>query len=175
MSNDQIEALGAGGALAAKNALSQPAENYVNDANIEMQWAMKAFKHAEVYYNLISSVDSTSLKLTKHDDEILENFKKDFPDFKIDKFEEGDLKSDTAKSKWRPFCNHFDGTVEDFNYGTLLRLDCTKDYSEENSTLATKIQFYAIEIARNRAGLNLINRKKLESKQNEMTREESKS
>lgn len=27
----------------------------------------------------------------------------------------------------------FDGVVEDFNYGTLLRLDCTKDYTEENT------------------------------------------
>ncbi|XP_033102809.1 protein PBDC1-like [Anneissia japonica] len=132
-----------------------------------MQWAMKAFKHAEVYYNLISSVDSRSLKLTKHDDEILEHFNKDFPDFNIQKFDEDDLKTESAKFKWRPFCNHFDGTVEDFNFGTLLRLDCSKDYSEENSTLATRIQFYAIEIARNRAGLNLVNRKKGERKEND--------
>lgn len=34
---------------------------------------------------------------------------------------------------WRPFCNQFEGQVEDFNYGTLLRLDCEKDYTEENT------------------------------------------
>ena len=34
---------------------------------------------------------------------------------------------------WRPFCNEFEGLVEDFNYGTLLRLDCEKDYTEENT------------------------------------------
>ncbi|XP_033118615.1 protein PBDC1-like [Anneissia japonica] len=88
---------GAGGALAVQNALSQPADKYVNDSSLEMQWAMKAFKHAEVYYNLISSVDSRSLKLTKHDDEILEHFKKDFPDFNIQKFDEDDLKTESAK------------------------------------------------------------------------------
>lgn len=35
--------------------------------------------------------------------------------------------------RWRPFCNQFEGIVEDFNYGTLLRLDCEKDYSEVNT------------------------------------------
>lgn len=27
----------------------------------------------------------------------------------------------------------FDGIVEDFNYGTLLRLDCSQGYTEENT------------------------------------------
>lgn len=39
--------------------------------------------------------------------------------------------------KWRPFCNHFESLVEDFNYGTLLRLDCEKDYTEENTIFGT--------------------------------------
>ena len=44
--------------------------------------------------------------------------------------------------------------VEDFNFATLLRLDCTGDYSEANTILVTRAQFVAIEIARNREGLN---------------------
>lgn len=73
--------------------------------------------------------------------------------------------------------------MEDFNLGTLLRLDCRRGYSEENSVLgerragrraagwggggpvtapprlpllsaAPRIQFLAIEIARNREGCN---------------------
>ncbi|KAG7263717.1 hypothetical protein CRUP_017688 [Coryphaenoides rupestris] len=55
---------------------------------------------------------------------------------------------------WRPFCNQFEGVIEDFNYGTLLRLDCEKDYTEENTIFATRIQFFAIEISRNREGFN---------------------
>lgn len=35
--------------------------------------------------------------------------------------------------KWRPFCLRFEGVVEDFNYGTLLRLDCRQGYTEENT------------------------------------------
>ncbi|NXR65589.1 PBDC1 protein, partial [Rhadina sibilatrix] len=56
--------------------------------------------------------------------------------------------------KWRPFCLRFEGLVEDFNFGTLLRLDSRRDYSEENTILAPRIQFLAIEIARNREGCN---------------------
>jgi len=55
--------------------------------------------------------------------------------------------------KWRPFCDSFKH-VEDFSFATLLRLDSTGDYSEANSIIVTKIQFYAIEVARNREGCN---------------------
>lgn len=72
--------------------------------------------------------------------------------------------------------------MEDFNYGTLLRLDSRREYTEENTIFggkrgegapggdpkstdfpgvhpfpafsATRIQFFAIEIARNREGWN---------------------
>lgn len=44
--------------------------------------------------------------------------------------------------------------MEDFSFATLLRLDASKDYSEENSIIVTKIQFYAIELARNKEGHN---------------------
>jgi hypothetical protein len=37
---------------------------------------------------------------------------------------------------------------------TLMRIDSSLDYSEENTTIAPRIQFYAIEIARNREGHN---------------------
>ena len=42
--------------------------------------------------------------------------------------------------------------VEDFSLGCLVRLDAEGEYSEENSSLVSKIQFYAVEVARNREG-----------------------
>ncbi|KAI4875239.1 hypothetical protein NFI96_010703 [Prochilodus magdalenae] len=147
---------GVEGATAAAHALSLPAEAYGNDAQLEVMWAMKAYNHAEVYFNLISSVDPKFLKLTKSDDMIYTKFREDFPDFDIKILDPELLKSPEAKEKWRPFCNHFEHLVEDFNYGTLLRLDCEKDYTEENTIFATRIQFFAIEIARNREGYNNI-------------------
>ncbi|XP_030841146.1 protein PBDC1 isoform X1 [Strongylocentrotus purpuratus] len=140
-------------------APTNPADELGNREDVELAWAVKAYHHAETYFNLISSLDSTALRLTKHDDEIHQHFKHDFPDMKIDIIDPDDLKSDEAKKKWRVFCNHFDGTVEDFNYGTILRLNCTEDYSEKNSIFVTRVQFFAIEIARNRGGLNLALRK----------------
>ncbi|VDO93063.1 unnamed protein product [Schistosoma margrebowiei] len=56
--------------------------------------------------------------------------------------------------KWRPFCNEFEKKVEDFNFGTLLRLDASKGYCPENTCIVPRIQFLALEIARNRLGIN---------------------
>lgn len=103
------------------------------------------------------------------------------PTFGFPNFEGPNFQSPPAQ-KWRPFCLRFEGLVEDFNYGTLLRLDSRREYSEENTIFgekrglrgrgrtptpqihpgvdlfpffsATRIQFFAIEIARNREGCN---------------------
>uniref|UniRef100_A0A671QH66 Protein PBDC1-like n=1 Tax=Sinocyclocheilus anshuiensis TaxID=1608454 RepID=A0A671QH66_9TELE len=130
---DVLASLGVEGATAAAHALSLPAEAYGNDAQLEVMWAMKAYNHAEVYYNLISSVDPKLLKLTKSDEQIYTKFREAFPDLSIEVLDPELLKSADAKEKWRPFCNQFEGVVEDFNYGTLLRLDCQKDYTEVNT------------------------------------------
>ncbi|KAL2768526.1 protein PBDC1 isoform 1, partial [Daubentonia madagascariensis] len=140
--------------VSVAHALSLSAESYGNDPDIEMAWAMRAMQHAEVYYKLISSVDPQFLKLTKVDDQIYSEFRENFEKLRIDILDPEELKSESAKEKWRPFCLKFDGIVEDFNYGTLLRLDCSQGYTEENTIFAPRIQFFAIEIARNREGYN---------------------
>ncbi|EHB01907.1 hypothetical protein GW7_10401 [Heterocephalus glaber] len=140
--------------VSVAQALSLPAESFGNDPDIEMAWAMRAMQHAEFYYKLISSVDPRFLKLTKVNDQIYSEFREHFEKLKIDVLDPEELKSELAKEKWRPFCLKFDGSVEDFNYGTLLRLDCSQGYTEENTSFAPRIQFYAIEIAQNREGYN---------------------
>lgn len=40
-------------------------ETAENNPDIEKQWAVKAFDHAETYMRLLSAVDSTRLRLTK--------------------------------------------------------------------------------------------------------------
>uniref|UniRef100_A0A4W5QN59 Polysaccharide biosynthesis domain containing 1 n=1 Tax=Hucho hucho TaxID=62062 RepID=A0A4W5QN59_9TELE len=109
---------GVEGATAATQAWSLPAEADGND-----WWAMKAYNHADIYFNLISSVDPSNLKLTKVDDRIYTSFKESFSDLNIKNLDPDMLKTAEAKEKWPPFCNQFDGVVEDFNYGTLLQLD----------------------------------------------------
>ncbi|KAM3659340.1 protein PBDC1 isoform 1-T1 [Ammospiza maritima maritima] len=149
-----LAGLGPGEAAAAAQALSLPAESFGNDPRVELAWAMKAHQHAEVYFNLISSVEPKFLKLTQVDERIYEEFRRTFRNLRVDVLDPEELKSEAAKEKWRPFCLSFEGVVEDFNFGTLLRLDSRGEYSEENSILATRIQFLAIEIARNREGCN---------------------
>ena len=115
-------------------------------------------------------------RLSQNDDEIYGKFRADFPDMTVAKLDEmKDLKSPEMKEKWRGFCEEFKH-VEDYSFATLIRLDsrweprngCSKresvrnhvyyihsqDYEEANSVIVTKIQFYAIELARNREGHN---------------------
>jgi len=148
------QGVGAEGLMAAASTLAMPGEEFGNDERVEALWAIKAMEHAEVYFNLLCSVDPKMLKLSKNDDEIYAEFRKVFPDMPIAKLDEQNhLKSPAMKEKWRSFCNGFKH-VEDFSFGCLLRLDSQGEYSEENSSLVSKIQFYAVEVARNREGLN---------------------
>ncbi|XP_050396470.1 protein PBDC1 [Patella vulgata] len=137
----------------AVGASLQSPEDLGNREDVELQWAIKASNHAETYFNLITSVDPSVLRLTKQDDEIYSQFRTEFKDFKVDIIDVAELKSAEAKIKWRAFCESFKD-MDDYNYGSLLRIDCKKDYTESNSIFALRIQFLAIEIARNREGYN---------------------
>ncbi|VDN99469.1 unnamed protein product [Rodentolepis nana] len=131
------------------------AENYVNEESVELSWAIAAYDHAEVHYDILSAVpDAKILRLSPFDDKIYAAFCKAFPDFDVDRFTEDDIKSDEKKVLWREFCDSFEGVVDDFNRGTLLRLDSSQEYSETNTCIVPRVQYLAIEIARNRRGIN---------------------
>nr|CAD7458872.1 unnamed protein product [Timema tahoe] len=163
--------VGAESLMAGAGILSRSADEFDNDPSVEAMWAIKAMEHAEVYFNILCSLDPKLLRLTPHDNAIYTAFREEFPDLKLGKLTEEDLKSTEAKQvlaakldllmtvpstslKWRPFCEQFKDIIEDFSFGTLLRLDSEGEYSKENSILVSRIQFYAIELARNREGLN---------------------
>ncbi|KAK4705955.1 hypothetical protein P7C70_g235, partial [Phenoliferia sp. Uapishka_3] len=136
------------------------AEEAPNAEEIEMQFAVVAFEQAETYFNLITAVRPSTLKrLTKFDDEIIEAFTAAFPelannDEALKNLNEEEMKSPEGKKRWREFLMPFDGKVDDYNFGTLIRADCTDDYTQANSIFGLRLQFYAIEILRNRRGLN---------------------
>lgn len=115
-------------------------------------------------FQILCSVDPKFLRLTLCDEEIYKTFRERFPNMKVDKIDEDEFKSSQEKEKWRPFCEQFKDNVEDYSFGTLLRADCTEDYTEKNSILTTRIQFFAIELARNREGFNDCVRKKFKSR-----------
>lgn len=104
-------------------------------------------------FNLLCSVDPRFLKLSPFDDIIYKAFRDDFPDLKIDILDENELKSNNAKAKWRSFIEKFD-KLDDFSFGTLLRTTAGKEFGPDNSTFVVRIQWLAVEIARNREGCN---------------------
>ncbi|GAA5879407.1 hypothetical protein JCM1840_006037 [Sporobolomyces johnsonii] len=136
------------------------AEEAQNDEAIEMQFAVMCMEQAETYFNLITKMQPSTLKrLTKWDDEIMEAFAKHFPDLvdndaKLRQLNEDELKSPEGKKRWREFMMPFEKKIDEYNFGTLIRANCEDDYSQDNSIFGYRLQFYAIEIARNRRGLN---------------------
>ncbi|KAM6901449.1 protein PBDC1 [Lycodopsis pacificus] len=125
-SEEALASLGVGGASAAAHALSLPADAYGNDPRLEVMWAMKAYNHAEVYFNLISSVDPKFLKLTKLDDKIYSSFRETFKELDIKLLKPDDLKSDEAKE-----------------VGTTPHLSAT---SQSNTSLKTPVFTYSTKL-----------------------------
>ncbi|TVY40591.1 Protein PBDC1-like protein [Lachnellula subtilissima] len=72
----------------------------------------------------------------KMDDDIYEHLKTDFPEFDPAKtIDEDEMKSKTGKERWR-------------------KGDPKWEYGKDETIFVPRMQFYAIEIARNRSGLN---------------------
>jgi len=134
------------------------AANAPNSEDIEKQFAVKCMEHAETYWNLITGIQPAKLKLTKHDDALASTFLEAFPEYKESEklavIRDDDIKSVAMKNRWRTFFKEWEKTLEDYNFGTLLRSDCRQDYSESNSIFVLRIQFLIFEILRNRTGLN---------------------
>ncbi|KAL5289329.1 PBDC1 family protein [Megaselia abdita] len=141
------------------DVLSRPADEFGNDGLVEEIWAKSAAEHAEVFFNLISTLDPKTIQLTPYDDVIYTTFRQDFPNLDVSVLSDDILKEPSEKIRWRSFCDKFN-KVEDFSFGTLLRADASLDNSPENTLLVVRIQFLAIEIARNREGFNDSIRKK---------------
>ncbi|CAL9738488.1 hypothetical protein MOSE0_N12552 [Monosporozyma servazzii] len=140
--------------MSAKTFDANEADNL---EDIERSFAVIAVEQAETYWSLLTKMKGSKLRLTKYDDDIYNKFIEHFPEYKdierVRKFDEEELKSKIAKERWRKYIALFE-TIEDYNFGTLLRTDSTEEYGQHGTIFAVRIQFYAFEIARNRHGLN---------------------
>ncbi|KAI5808584.1 polysaccharide biosynthesis-domain-containing protein [Peziza echinospora] len=131
------------------------AEDAVNHQDIERQFAVKAVLHAQTYWNILEKVKGSELRLTKMDNEIYEHFKLDFPELDVSKvIDEDSMKSKAGKERWRKFMLAYEKKIDDYNFGTLMRNDPAAEYTETTTIFVQRMQFYAIEIARNKLGLN---------------------
>lgn len=119
------------------------------------------------YWAILEKMRGSKLRLTKMDDEIYGHFKKEFPEFDPkETINEDKMKSKEGKERWRNFMMTYEKTVEDYNYGTMLRSNPKFEYGEKETIFgslallstaersadqgntAMRMQFYAIEIAR---------------------------
>lgn len=88
------------------------------------------------------------------DDELYKKFRETFPHLKVETLKDEDLKSESAKNLWRPFLMSFENRVPQWNMLTLLRGNSKEDYTEENTLVVPRIQFFCIEVARLKEGHN---------------------
>lgn len=135
------------------------AETAENNPDIEKQWAVKTFEHAETYsQTLIATIPQRIILTTKEtDDKIYLHFRNVFPLLNVNVLDEEEWKSETGKATWRLFVNVYEGVVEDWNFGSMVRVNASNPaYGDEgeNAMFVTRVQFCAVEIARNREGCN---------------------
>ncbi|KAH6957993.1 polysaccharide biosynthesis-domain-containing protein [Ilyonectria robusta] len=131
------------------------AENAENNEDIEKQFAVKVVQHMQTYWSILEMVKGSTLRLTKIDDEIYEHLKADFPEFDpAATINEDEMKSKQGKDRWRKFLMAYEKKVDDYNFGTMVRNDAKAEYEENTTVFVPRMQFYAVEIARNRNGLN---------------------
>ncbi|KAK2761306.1 hypothetical protein FQN54_001828 [Arachnomyces sp. PD_36] len=126
-----------------------------NFEDMEKQFAVKAVQQMTTYWSILEKLPGSKLRLTKMDDEILEHLRRAFPEFDpAETIDEDKMKSKEGKKRWREFMMEYEKKIEDYNFGTMLRASPRFEYGEKETIFAWRMQFYAIEIARNRAGLN---------------------
>ncbi|KAL1844001.1 hypothetical protein VTJ49DRAFT_6405 [Mycothermus thermophilus] len=126
-----------------------------NLEDIEKQFAVKVVQHMQTYWSILERVKGSSLRLTKYDDDIYEHLKRDFPEFDpAETIDEDKMKSKEGKERWRNFMMVYEKKIDDYNFGTMLRSNPKWEYGQEETIFVPRMQFYAIEIARNRLGLN---------------------
>ncbi|EAQ83417.1 hypothetical protein CHGG_09821 [Chaetomium globosum CBS 148.51] len=131
------------------------AEEADNLEDIEKQFAVKVVQHMQTYWSILERVKGSSLRLTRMDDDIYEHLKRDFPEFDpAETIDEDQMKSKEGKERWRNFMMVYEKKVDDYNFGTMMRSNPKWEYGREETIFVPRMQFYAVEIARNRAGLN---------------------
>lgn len=135
------------------------AENADNFEDIEKQFAVKAVQHLEIYWKMLTLRPGSQTSFTKIDEQIFTHLCIAFPQFSTREgassvLDEDEMKSAGGKKAWRDFMMTYAKTVDDYNFGSLLRKDPKQGYEQENTIFVPRMQFLAIEIARNKFSVN---------------------
>lgn len=131
-----------------------------NDEHIEQRWAEDAYKYAETYERLLKAVTNGNIeklrkfRFTGQDDAMYAVFRERFPNLNVKYIDVDALKSTKSKQEWFGVLESFKDKLKDYNRGTLLRIDSSKNFGPTNSCVVPRSQFYCIELARCREGFN---------------------
>lgn len=74
------------------------------------------------------------------DDEIYADFTETFPEIDVQHLDEQHFKTDAAKAKWRDWINKYEKRVNEYNFGSLIRIDPRDDYTEQNTMFGIRMQ-----------------------------------
>lgn len=86
------------------------------------------------YWAILEKMKGSGLRLTKMDDDIYDHFKREFPNFDPkETIDEDKMKSKEGKEKWRNFMMVYEKTVDDYNFGTMLRANPKFEYGEKET------------------------------------------
>ena len=86
------------------------------------------------YWAILEKMKGSQLRLTNRDAEIHEHFKREFPYFDPkETIDEDKMKSKEGKEKWRTFMMAYEETVDDYNFGTMLRSNPKFEYGEKET------------------------------------------
>ena len=95
---------------------------------------MVVVEHMETYWKILEKLPGSKLRLTKMDDEILEHFNKDFPDFDLKgTINEDEMKSKAGKERWRNFSMAYEKKIEDYNFGAMVRNNAAVEYDQDTT------------------------------------------
>ena len=114
-----------------------------NDPHLEEQWAENAVKYSEKLEELILAAEPAQLpsfRFTPNDDKLYNRFLREFSGLRVDVLDVNELKSQREKLRWYNFLQqnkHL--SPEDYNMGTLIRIDSQQKFGPQNSTIVPRL------------------------------------
>ena len=95
------------------------------------------------YWAILEKMRGSKLRLTKMDDDIYDHFKREFPEFDPkETINEDQMKSKEGKERWRNFMMTYEKSVDDYNFGTMLRSNPKFEYGEKETIFGLQALFH---------------------------------
>ncbi|KAJ3366664.1 polysaccharide biosynthesis domain containing protein 1 [Allomyces javanicus] len=120
----------------------------------QLTWAHRAMAFASTHSKRLAKYGCKT-HLTKIDQELAKAVRATFPTIDLLTLDVAQFTDEEVKRKWAALAQQYAASLpNDWRELTLLRIRAAQDYTDTNSFVVTRGQFYAIEAARNVEGVN---------------------